>query len=179
MLQRLARSREVITSIRLRNGAVTLMVAAIFVNLVQLNISPSGSGFKPFPKYDTADITKIAERKGKTKARYGLFFELGRKFPGSTFIVPRSSEVEPAFVAAALSYGRAAHVTLSPFDAKAFSSDLELESMVAKGKDDKQGDPFVIVPGSNSNVFVVLRHQGKTVLIDLSLLVRAQDPSRD
>ena len=68
MLQRLARSREVITSIRLRNGAVTLMVAAIFVNLVQLNISPSGSGFKPFPKYDTADITKIARKKGEDES---------------------------------------------------------------------------------------------------------------
>src|SRR3990170_7632928 len=99
-LQLSRRSRERIGAMNIRGGLVALFVAALVVNLLQLDLIPSGGRFKPLPRHQTADITKIAEKKSPgLKAGYSLFFELGRRYPGSTIILPRSAKLEDVFAA--------------------------------------------------------------------------------
>jgi hypothetical protein len=66
MLQGLARSREA----RLQIGAIALIVAAIFVNLLQLDLKQGQHPYYPLARFHTADITKIA--KTRTKLRSDL-----------------------------------------------------------------------------------------------------------
>jgi hypothetical protein len=47
--------------------------------------------------------------------------------------------------------------------------------VVAQGKDDRKNDWFVAAAGPDANVFIVLNHERKTVLLDLSLLVKSRD----
>jgi hypothetical protein len=180
MLQGLARSREA----RLQIGAVALIVAAILVNLLQLDLKSGRHQYHPLSRYETADITKIAKTRTKLKKRFGLFFELGKKFPGSTLIVPPASRLDSAphsaFVPCALSYGRAAHVVETTLDADSILSELEYRPhIVAQGEDEAGGDWFIAAAGPNANVFIVLKQKRKTVLLDLSLLVKSQDKPRD
>jgi hypothetical protein len=176
MLGWLARSREA----QLQIGAVALIVAAIIVNLLQLDVEPGRHMYQPLSRYDTADITKIAERKPKLKKRYGLFFELGRRFPGATLIVPHSLPLESAFVAGALSYGRAARVAAAPLEVDTVLPGLDYRpSVVAQGEDEKGGEWLVVASDANASVFIVLQQEDKTVLLDLSLLVKSRDKPRD
>jgi hypothetical protein len=175
MLQARVRSREA----QLQIGAVALIVAAIFVNLLELDFKPGRHAYYPLARFHTADITEIAKARAKLRKRYGLFFELGRKFSGSTLIVPHASPLDPAFLAGALAYGRVAHVVASPLDANAIWSELDYgSSVVAQGKHD-DGDWFIATAGPDADVFIVLNHARKMVLLDLSLLVKSQDKPRD
>jgi hypothetical protein len=169
-----------ISSTRLRIGAVALIVAAIFVNLQQLKLKPARYGYASLPNYRTADITEIAKQKTKTKNRFGLFFELGKRFPGSTVIVPRSLWLDDAFGAGALSYGRAAHVAPVRLEANAILSDVDYEPyVVAQGQNEKQGDWFIAAARSDASVFIVLKDGIDIVLLDLSILVKSRDKPRD
>jgi hypothetical protein len=176
MLRRPARSREA----QLQIGAVALIVAAIIVNLLQLDIEPGRHMYQPLSRHDTADITRIAERKPKLKKRYGLFFELGRRFPGATVIVPHSLPLKSAFVAGALSYGRAAHVAAAPLAVDTVLPGLDYgPSVVAQGEDEDGGAWLVAAADANASVFIVVKQDGKTVLLDRSLLVKSRDTPRD
>jgi hypothetical protein len=169
-----------ISSTRLQIGAVALIVAAIFVNLLQLKIKPGQHRYNPLPRYKTADITEIAKTREKTRNRFGLFFELGRRFPGSTLLVPRASGPHSAFAAAALSYGRAAHVAAAPHDAKAIFSEFDYRPhVVAQGKNEILGDWLIVAASSNARVFILLEDHSDIVLVDRSLLAKSQDEPRD
>ena len=164
---------------KIRDAVATLFTVAILVNIFQFNIVPIQERLKTLPSYRTADITKIAQASSeKLRAMYGLFFELGRRYPGSTIILPRSQGLGAGFEMSLLSYGRAAHVVLTTDEAKAILSGFEYEPfIVAQGKGGLKRRPFAIAAGSNPKVFLVLRRQGKTILLDLSLLLQARSTS--
>lgn len=177
--QLLTRTREFIGSTRIRDGVLAaLLSAAIIVNAFQFD-DVSGS-YRAFPSYETADITKLAQA-GRLGYGYGPFFELGRRFPGSTVVLSRSQELGSEFEASILSYGRAAHVAWATYEAEQVLSGLDYERFVlAEGKYGRwHRNRFTIATGPNPKVFLALRQQATTILLDLSLLLEARSTSRD
>lgn len=173
--QRFTRSRHLIGSTQIRGVVAVLFTVAILVNIFQFDVVKGR--YRALRTHSTPDITKIVQAYGSKnlKARYGLFFELGRRYPGSTIILPRYKTLGTEFEASLLSYGRAAHVVVTRDEAKALLSGLEYEPfIVAQGKGSERGHPFAIAAGSNPKVFLVLLRQGKTILLDLSLLLKAR-----
>jgi hypothetical protein len=64
-----------ISSSRLQIGAVALIVAAIFVNLLQFDIETGPHRFSPLARHEAADITKIGDWRSRrnSSSRCRLF----------------------------------------------------------------------------------------------------------
>jgi hypothetical protein len=153
-------------------AVMLLMGMGIIFNVLQFNEFEEHVRYKALVPYVTADITKIAEaRSSRLRARYRIFFELGRRYPGSTIILPKAGGPGSDFEASLLSYGRAKNLVHVDYRADKVQPGFDLTVLtVAEGKSGPSGLPFVIAAGFSPNCFVLLQ-QEKTILLDLSLLM--------
>jgi hypothetical protein len=164
----------------LRTVVVTLFILAIATNLLQLNFVPSKGRYSPIPRQPTRDITILANGVSGPRAKFGLFFELGRRYPGSTIILPQSPQPPASFQAYALSYGRAKQAAVEAYDSEAVLNQLDYKPfIVATGKGDARNEPFVIAAGPKPKVFLAPKHESTRILLDRSLLSTARSAPRD
>lgn len=166
---------------------LVLLLAAVLANLSQFDPLPAGGRFRPVPHFNTPDITKVAEKDSQSlRNRYSLFFDLGRRYPGSTIILRSSAKHAQLWARRFLSYGRARSVALTDFEPISILSKVEYESFtVARGKIAPKGArgeetiPFVVAAGPNPEIFLFLDQQRGVVLLDLRLILAVQATSHD
>lgn len=175
-----ARCRRIIASLGGQNLMACLIVLAILINAFQIKTLPAPERYAPFPSYPGAKISEVVSSSEYVRSKYEVFFELGERYPGSTIIMSQTSQLGTYFQASLLSYGRAAHIALGSYDEEESLSGLDYDRLVvARGKGGPKGPPFAIAAGLNPTTFLVLRRQGTTILLDLSLPLRARSTQDD
>jgi hypothetical protein len=158
-----------------------LIVLAGITNVVQFYDTTS-SKYGPLTRQRTPDLTKIAEASPDYRAMYSLFFEMGRRYPGSTVLLAQPRPPGSEFKARMLSFGRAAHVAWAPLNAEQVLSDFDYTPyIVAQDEAERstRGGPFVIAATPDAKAFLVVQQGRKTILVDLALVLQGLKASHD